>query len=246
MFFLEFQGDALYVVTPNHAGHEFYARPHGGTLHPLDHDINLYGNDKLRPGKVNSFPTDILQFSASVLQLEGSDSSILASARTYRCRMILPLPKAIFALRSDAKDHFVPNPESLVGQTILTSTGPRVGTITCLEYEPGNDGPYVISYYADHPHSATTSEVNEALVSAREVCGPKFDLKLASGAGPRPSYRDSESALPNGVSVDDEASLEEQSTFSEVRIPHPFSASLRYTTFSTEVMNCQQFGINHP
>jgi hypothetical protein len=121
----------------------------------------------------------------------------------------MPLPKLIFAYRSDTTDDF-PAQSGKVTDSISTFVGPRLGTITCLEFDPGSNGPTVTSYYAEHPTKANSTTVNAALEDASdsEFLGPNFDLTVKIGFVAN-ACRDTDESLPLGVLGDDEATLEE-------------------------------------
>jgi hypothetical protein len=267
MFFMEFQGDTLCVVTPNKPtpptgnDHEFYQRPHGGMLADLYRDIDwTQGQIKAGPLK-NSFPPETPQFPASILLQGGPDKPILPAkgSGTYRCRMVLPTPKRILGYRSDTKNYF--RPTGNTGQSILDSTGTRLGTITCLQYDPGNVSPFVLNYYAEHPDTAVTDDVNAALRTGKDVCGPNFDLQIKSG-WVFSSNRDPENSLPAGVSQDDEQTLEEvidsfalyrnllndqaKKSFDSLKTAHSHQEDQIQKTKAADIASCPQFGINHP
>lgn len=214
MFFMAFEGNNLVVATPQHLPHHFQTRDHGGPLQTLPAgDINL---TSLEGGAVQCFPSDVIQFSASSMQRV---KPVLSSATKFQTRITLPFPKAIFAYRTDTADHFLGDPGKNVTQSILSFAGPRLGTITCLEYGPGSN-PFVRSYYAEHPTRVGSTEVNLAFDAARDqgFCGPGFDLTILPGYVPDP-YRDPDASLPPGVLGDDEASLEEISATTSLYRP---------------------------
>lgn len=261
MFFMEFQGETLCVVTPNKPNpptgndHEFYVRPHGGMLADLDTDVDLT-QGQIKAGGLKSFPPEVPQFSASILLQGGADKPILPpkGSGTYRCRMVLPTPKHIFGYRSDTKNYF--RPEGNVGQSILDSTGTRLGTITCLQYEPGSStNPFVLNYYAEHPGPATTGDVNAALRTAKDICGSYFDLQLKPG-WVFSSNPDPENSLPSGVSQDDEDTLEDVIGFFrlyEKLLSDEAKKSLKSLKIhpgkkpqlAADIASCPQFAINH-
>lgn len=255
MFFMEFQGDNLCVVTPKPPStptgndHEFYQRTHGGMLANLGTDID-FTMRQVKAGGLKQFPPDIPQFSASGAL--GKPQPILPNkgTGTYRCRIILPTPKHIFAYRSDTKDYF--RPQGNVGKSILDSTGPRLGTITCLQYEPDQTAAFVMNYYAEHPGPASTGDVNAALRTAKDICGASFDLQMNPG-WVFDSNVDPENSLPAGVSQDDESTLEEviglfalyRHLLSEDAKKSLDSLKLNHQhPFAADIASCPQFGIN--
>jgi len=242
MFFMEFYKDQLYVATPDHKetcdqnGHHFCVRRSGGQLQPMGTKIDLYSS--LGHGTKNSFPSEILQFSKSLVD------SGPRKTNKYRCKMILPLPKNIFAYRTDTKDKFNPVNGSSIGQAILAATGPRLATITCLEFTPGKEGPYTESYYAEHKGRPNAGDVNAALLAAKDICGNKFNLQLTPLPNvPPPTAPDPIGSFPDGVSQDDEKELGELLTGTMLACdekPCPAKAH----TEAIDVASCPQFGIN--
>src|SRR5215468_4788205 len=95
MFFMEFQGDTLYVLTPDNLQgdpnpHEFHQRPQGGLLKDLQSKID-FTQGQLKSGGVTVFPSDVPQFSASTLLNPGEpDRPILPAVSSYRCQIKLP------------------------------------------------------------------------------------------------------------------------------------------------------------
>lgn len=207
MWFMEFDGQGhLLALTPQHQPHHFHIRPQGKPLQDLQKDPLDLTSTLGATGKVQQFPTDILQFSASAINLP---SPILPNIAKFRAKLILPLPKLIFAYRTDTTENF-PAEAGHVDDSISTFAGPRLGTITCLEYDPGSGGPSVTSYYAEHPRKASSAIVNAALDAVRDpgFLGPNFDLKVKMGFV-ADACRDTDQSLPTGVLGDDEATIEE-------------------------------------
>jgi hypothetical protein len=248
MFFMEFYKDHLYVATPDHRascnqnGHHFCMRRHGGQLQTMGTNIDLYSS--LGHGGMSTFPKTIPQFPKSLIDLGPKTTP------TYRCKMILPLPKNIFGLRTDVKSNFNPVKGNAIGEAILAAaTGPRLATITCLEFVPGKDGPYTESYYAEHKRRPNAADVNLALVAAKEICGNKFNLQLTALPCPPPpapcfppAPKDPTASLPNGVSQDDESALDELVTGTALACdeqPCPATAHKE----NVDVASCPQFGL---
>lgn len=240
MFFMEFSSDKpqkLYVASPDHSAHHFCVRRSGGAFQKIGKDIDLVS--KLKQGSQVSFPSEIPQFPKSLI---GSNGPVAAT--TYRCKIILPAPKNIFGYRTDTKDHFVPVANSNVGHAILNSTGPRLATITCLEYEPGAEGPYVESYYAEHKTRPSPREANAALEAAKDICGGNFDLKFPDPGTFYPvAPLDPQSSLPTGVAQDDEKDLEELLTGGKLACDEQLGAPTIHAK-AADVASCPQFGIN--
>jgi len=207
MWFMEFDGNGhLLAATPQHQAHHFHIRPHQQPLQALPPgDLDLTSTLGTT-GKVAFFPTDILQFSAAAVQISYPR---LPKITKFQTRITLPLPKLIFAFRSDTTDDF-PAAAGKVRDSMLTFAGPRLATITCLEYDPGSGGPTVTSYYAEHPAKANSTAVNAALGDAAdsEFLGPNFNLIVNAGFVPD-ACRDTDDSLPMGVLGDDEATLRE-------------------------------------
>lgn len=244
MFFLEFFDNKLYVATPVHSGHKFHKRPHGQAFLDLQRDIDLTG--QLLSGNVFTFPTELPQFSGDLIS-QRPGGIVLPSATTYQCRIKLPLPKYIFAYRTDKKSNFRPDRNTAIGDAIFKNAGPRVATITCLQYETGASAPFVDSYYAEHCGKPLLSEVNQALADAQSLLGPKFKLQMKDVA--QDAAEDDDDSLPDGVTHADENELRE---FTEVHpadcvplvgsgLAHKVADEVR-----ADVASCPQFGITHP
>ncbi|HLK54433.1 MAG TPA: hypothetical protein VKU42_13325, partial [Candidatus Angelobacter sp.] len=183
--------------------------------------------------------------------------------------MKLPLPKLIFAYRTDTTDRLPADLSRNVSKSIISLAGPRLATITCLQYSPGSDGPYVTSYYAEHPTKVGSVAINAALDAARDpgFCGPNFDLKMLPAYVPD-APRDVDNSLPPGVLGDDEATLEEinqtvglyrpmllSAQKGEIQNPKKndslsntshTSAADQVTAVSADIASCPQLGITHP
>jgi hypothetical protein len=235
MFFFEFVNNALYVATPNHPPHKFYTRRHGQGFMDLQKDIDLT-KGQLTPGNITVFPTEIPQFPRALI----SGSPVLPSAATYRCKIILPLPKYIFAYRTDAKSNFHPDISTKIGEAVFKATGPRVATITCLQYDPGKNGPSVDSFYAEHCGKASPTAVNQALTDAQSLLGNRFNLQMQPfGVGDAPE--DADDALPDGVTHADENEFRD---FTEVRPPDCLQgAGSAGLDKAADVASCPQFGL---
>jgi hypothetical protein len=202
MFFMEYDGDKFIVATPNCEGHRFYTRFHGQGLQDMDTDINLYNNVI---GGPKPLPFEgILQLSRKA-DLNIDDGPVLSRASMYRCKMILPYPEKIITMRSGLASDF--HPKGNIFAKSKRNIPSEIATITCLVYSAGSDDAYTQSYYAEHPHRPSLSEINMALVAAQDLCGDSFNLQIASPSS-TPCIPPSDSKLP-GVSQDDEYELDE-------------------------------------
>jgi hypothetical protein len=243
MFFMEFYDGLFYICTPKYDCHKFFKKTHAPnptSFQSLDPDINWSkDNSMITPGKTNSFPPEVLQFSVKTLDPNGLP--ILPGAKNYACKMVLHPPKHIFGYRTDGKEKFHP----LTGNTaddISDSTGPRIATITCLQYDPGKAGAFVESFYAEHDHLPRTSEVNDALQAAKGICGNNFDLKFdPSSSNPSPADKDKPGSLPPGIDPDYETEINEKPG---TPCPPPKPGAV-VGTENVDVASCPQFGINH-
>jgi hypothetical protein len=232
MFFLEISNNILYVATPPHSPHQFYVRRHGMSFRDLDKDID-FTRGQLKAGSIDVLPNEIPQFPKCLLSDTCLSSSPpppvipSADATQYRCRMELPLPKAIFAYRTDSKVNFHPNTDPMIdiggiAKALVDSTGPNIATITCLEYYPGTDGAYVDSYYAEHCQKVSTDDVNLALASAQTLLGNKFVLKMKGPAVPD-ATADESIVLPAGTTKADENEFREFKEIQPTGCLHPLA-----------------------
>lgn len=208
MWFMAFENNFLWAATPQHNPHHFHMRDHGGPLQALSSgDIDLTG---IGTGlqSMTSFPSDVVQFSASSMQ---RTIPVISAATKFQTRLKFPLPKEIFAYRTDTTDNLPVDGSTKVGQSIFSFAGPRLGTITCLEYDSA--APFIRSYYAEHPGKVGSIAINLAFRDAADAgfLGPNFDLKVFPGFVPD-ANRDRDDSLPPGVLGDDEATLEEVGT----------------------------------
>lgn len=240
MFFLEFDtaNQKLIVAAPQHNAHHHCRRQHG-----QNNPTPLSGNPKLDviPGRITAFNPHIqmLRFPKSAVGV-GQQGLVLKASNPYQCRMEWPYPDNILTLREGPSSGFVPDMSGNVAQNLLIGDSGKVATITCLVYTPGPFGPYVESYYAEHPKMPKCIEINAALTSANKLCGGGFDLQLTScSSSPVCTERDDE--LPDGVSKEDERSLQ------ELNGPPPCEHSVKTRKKSQfvggDVSSCPQFGI---
>jgi len=244
MFFMEFYDGLLYICTPKHNCHKFFKNihtPNPTGLQALEPDIDWSENNTLKQGKTNSFPTEILQFSAKLLNLRGLP--VLPTATNYACKMVLPAPKHIFGYRTDAKENFTPS-SGKIADDIQDSIGPQIATITCLQYEPGPSGPFIESFYASHDHPPNGSEIDDALIAAKDICGQNFDLQFDPNAIPVTAAKmDHQASLPATVDPNDEKDIDELQP--QGPSCHPPKPGSDVGTTSVDVASCPQFGINH-
>lgn len=243
MWFMEFYDGLLYICTPKHNCHKFRKnthKPNPTGLQALESDIDWSENNTVKPGKTNSFPTEILQFSAKLLNSKGLP--VLPAATSYACKMMLPAPKHIFGYRTDIKKNFTPI-AGKIADDIQDSIGPRIATITCLQYEPGPSGPFIESFYASHDHSPNGTEIDEALVAARDICGQNFDLQFDPNSVPvAPATIDDSASLPSAVDKDDEKDIDElQPPGPPCHPPKPGTVGVQ----NVDVASCPQLGIGH-
>jgi hypothetical protein len=243
MFFMEFYDGLLYICTPKHSCHKFFKnihKPNPTGLQPLEPDIDWSENNTVKQGKTNSFPTEILQFSAKLLNPKGLP--VLPAATSYACKMVLPAPKHIFGYRTDIKNNFTPV-SGKIADDIQDSTGPRIATITCLQYEPGPSGPFIESFYASHDHPPNGTEIDEALIAAKDICGQNFDLQFDPNGKPvTPATKDDQGSLPSAVDPEDENDIDElQPQGSPCHPPKPGTVVGQ----NVDVASCPQLGINH-
>lgn len=242
MFFMEFYDGLLYICTPKYDCHKFQKKihaPNPTSLQSLDPDINWSkDNSMITPGKALSFPPEILQF--SVKTLDPSGLPVLPGAKNYACKMILHPPKHIFGYRTDGKENFQPIAGN-VANDISDSTGPRLATITCLQYDPGTSGAFIQSFYAEHDHLPRPSEVNDALRAAQSICGNNFDLQFSPNTGnTKPAAEDKKGSLPPGIDPNYEDAINENFG-PPCPPPKPGTVGIQ----NVDVASCPQFGINH-
>src|SRR6267154_6213537 len=140
LFFLQYQGSNLIVMTPDHNMHVFVQRFQGGQKPfpslPLEPSFgNLVPN-----GSKVAFPSDMPQFDKNETSV-GDLVFIQTPKKNYRCRMALPFPLDIVMIRSTGFiTNFQPDPASKIGQSILRHTGPGMGIVTLLHYETPDPG----------------------------------------------------------------------------------------------------------
>lgn len=208
LFFLEFDGPNLIVAAPDHnpqpphLKHVYYTRLHAKqSLIEMPTDPSY---KDILPGGVNCLPPEIPQLSHALIQ---QPQGFLRNCSKYRCKMILPWPKKIFSLRRSPSGDFCPDTTTKIGGNLRL--GPEIATVLALVYDPvQNATPWIESYYAEHPVMPSTSEVNLALVSAKDVCGPHFDLQMCDCISPMGAV-DHDKDLPTGLDGTDEYSIEE-------------------------------------
>lgn len=252
MWFMAFENNYLWAATPQHNAHEFHMRDHGGPLQALSPgDIDLTAIGTGLPSM--TFPSDVVQFSASKMQ---RTTPVISAATKFQTRLKFALPKEIFAYRTDTTDDFPADASTNVGESIFSLAGPRLGTITCLEYDSPPNKCFVRSYYAEHPTKVGSTAINLAFRDAADAgfLGPNFDLKVFPGFTPD-ADRDSDDSLPPGVLGDDEATLEEVGATVELyrsmilkapgQAKPPKSASKQHMQ-AADIASCPQFGINYP
>jgi hypothetical protein len=234
MFFMEYddKNKNFTVATPNYEGHRFYTRMHGQKeLQPMATNINLC--DKL-VGLDNKqdFDPNILQiYRGKILNIK---DPVLSQASMYRCKMILPYPEKIKAIRLGSGADFHPTPPS----SSMLKIPSQIATITCLVYSPATDyDAYTESYYAEHPHRPNLAEINMALVAAQDLCGDNFKLQICAPS----STSCIQSSSTDPVSQDDEYELTELPPRSPCVVSREKS-NPEY--FHLDVASCPQFGIN--
>jgi hypothetical protein len=242
MFFMEFYDGLLYICTPKYDCHKFQKKIHAPNPTPfqsLESEINWSkDNSMVTPGKANSFPPEILQFSVKTLDTNGLP--ILPGTKNYACKMVLHPPKHIFGYRTDGKDKFHPL-AGKIADDISDATGPRIATITCLQYDPGTSGAFIESFYAEHDHLPRSLEVNGALEAAKSICGNNFDLKFdPNNCNPNVAKKDEPGSLPPGIDPAYETEINEKPG---PPCPPPRPGTVVAT--NVDVASCPQFGINH-
>lgn len=261
MFFFEFDGTNLWIATPQHGAHQFYKRRHLQGFDPLQQgvDITFTTAEVGTGGKANSFPTEMLQFPKAILN---KGNSVLSAVTSHYSRMKLPLPTNIFAYRTDVKSHFHPDTtkNSELVKAVLATAGPRVATITCLEYSKasGVTSPFVASFYAEHCEPPTNKQdVNNALKAAAVpgFLGSNFDLQM-SALPNQLAAKDDSGSLPDGVNDVDEYEYSEFTQIHPSGCVHPLapmvsvkskqvSPSNAASPFAAaDVASCPQFGLS--
>ncbi len=240
MFFLEFDtaNQKLIVAAPQHNGHWHYVRRHG-----QNNLTYLAGNPNIdvTPGNMTAFSLhmQMLRFPKSAVGV-GQQSLVLKASNPYQCRMEWPYPNSILTLREGPSSAFLPDMSGNVAKKLLIGDSGKMATVTCLVYTPGTSGPYVESYYAEHPTMPTCTEINDALTSANKLCGGGFDLQLKKCSSLTAcTERDDE--LPDGVSKDDEWSLQE--LHGKHPCEHPAITHKEGPRLGGDVSSCPQFGI---
>jgi hypothetical protein len=208
LFFLEFQNNILVVVSPDHNGHCYRFRDHGGPLGPLpspqpviDLTTQLDGGNTIPP-----YPAEMLQYKAADVTAR---KPYIALAKHYGLVLKLPYPQHIYTLRTGNGGDFHPDPSTNIYKAMKPSLGARIGTITWLQYGPRlNPGFVTRTFYAEHgslnvPYTA----VNLAFGAAQNVFSD-FDLLLTADANSIVG-RDDPSQLPTEIHPDDERALAE-------------------------------------
>jgi hypothetical protein len=243
LFVLQYQGNTLVAMTPDHHHHHFLERQQGqqGDDHnpfpPLktDYDFtSLSGIDVQRP-----FPKTMPQFSKTKTGV-GDLVVNPGSAKNYRSRIALSLPIEIMVLRSGGQlNDYHSDPKSNVGNDIQINSGPDLGLVTLLHYE--TSGPsFTVNLFAEHrtPQSPA-SKMNPVLVAAKSLFtnGSAFDLQLVDCIDCNvpticPDNPFPAKAQGYGVQRDDEHS------FGEI-----YDGQDCATGAGTDVANCVQFGL---
>ena len=243
LFFLQYQGNKLVAMTPDHHHHHFLKRPQGllgDDRHPfpnLNQDesfINLIGSTTNK----FPFPPEMLKFDNNATGV--GDLVIKAGPKkNYRSRVELPWPLDIIVmLRYPAQlSDFHSNPNSQVGISIYNNSGPSIGLVTLLHYET-NAPSFTISLFAEHRNPVTYDKMNPVYIAAQDLFsnGTAFDLQLVSCGCNVPTVcpDDVLPAKAAGWSVlrDDEHS------FGEIYDGIDCAAGA-----GTDIANCVQFGL---
>lgn len=210
-FFLEFQKDEngkdmLVVATPPYKPHTFGCRDHGKwrLQAPSMCDSDL--RTRLTPGSKLNFPTRMLSFSKTDLQLSGN---FINAANNYPILLLLPPPADIVPLRLGKRSDLHLN-DGNVKTSIDNYCDPTyLGLVLRLKYAGGDlILPKTRSYYAEHCNLPDITEMKKVLQAARDTFSSKFDLDMPD-IPPAVVSLDKQKDLPDEISPDDESAIME-------------------------------------
>ncbi|HEV3037442.1 MAG TPA: hypothetical protein VHA33_06620 [Candidatus Angelobacter sp.] len=179
LFYLEHKDDVLIITAPDIPDHKYYIGIPGDLkeLKEMPRTVDLRSFLLGRQDNEFKFPPEIPQFSKS----ETGTGNIAA---TGRFQAIVPIPLEIYALRKGSIKDFHPVEKSIVGKNILKSSGPELGTQTCLQYKghfPQEWTPtQICHFYAENVHELAIKHVNHAYRMSRTLFSypDKFDLRM--------------------------------------------------------------------
>ena len=213
-FFLEFQKDEndkdmLVVATPPYPYHEFGCRDHGRwrLQNPSMCDSDL--RTKLAPGSKLKFPTKMLSFSKTDLQI---GHPFIDVTKAYPILLKLPPPLDIVPLRLGKRSdvHLL---DGKAKRSIDSYCDPTfLGLVLRLKYDSASPTdplfPKTRNFYAEHCNLPDINEMKNILNAARASFGNEFDLDMAD-IPPAVVPSDKQNDLPDEISPDDESAIME-------------------------------------
>jgi hypothetical protein len=180
LFFLQYQGNNLIAMTPDHSKHVFLMRSQNQKppFTNLPQDLtptNLIGGSTQAP-----FPPEMPQIDKNITGV-GDLVATSTPSKNYRCRLVTLWPLEIVVLRSGGSfSDFHSLSTSTVGANIKKPGLTKLGIVTLLHFE--TSGPaFTISYFAEHMMPTQAVDVNPVLKASQVLFqqGNNFDLQFS-------------------------------------------------------------------
>jgi hypothetical protein len=242
LFFLEYQDNILVAAAPKTKLHEhrYFVRDHGGTPLELKGIPDMSDLKASNPIPKDSYPAEMLRFSKGAVSIRGNLIDPTALDK-HSLILKLPIPNGIAPLRLGPFTDFHPKPAT--GNIANSITGlhrgqPNVSVITWLQYDPDPDIGFVTrSFYAEHDHRASPTEVNNILQEIHDNINQSFDLQIENR---QVNSYPCDNNLPTEITQEDETSLADLLHHQPCYTPPPPGT---VAGLAVEVATCPQFGV---